>query len=308
MKKTIYPDITYLIGKTPLVLLKKFSQPGWAQIAAKLEYLNPSGSVKDRAVLNMICDAEKRGFLKTSSCIIEPTSGNTGLSLAMICSTKGYRLILTMPESIPDYKIGQLQSYGAEVITTPAAEGMKGAIRKAEELLDKMPDTFMLGQFTNPSNPEAHEKTTAVEIWENTGGHVDAVIAGVGTGGTITGLARGLRKKKKEILIIGVEPAGSPIITGGSAGKHTIPGIGAGFVPSVFKEDLLDEVITVGDQDAIDTVKKLQIAEGIPAGISSGAAAWAALEVAKRPENREKLLVVIFADSSEKYITTGLLT
>ena len=307
MRKRIARDTTELIGKTPLVYLDRFASSTYGRIAAKLEYFNPGGSVKDRIALNMILDAEKRGFLKKGATIIESTSGNTGIGLAFISAVKGYHLILTMPDTMSHERRKILKAYGAELIITPGESGMKGSIEKAEELLLKYPDAFMPEQFNNPSNPEAHEKTTAVEIWEDSAGDVDIFISGVGTGGTITGVARYLKKKKDSISFIAVEPAGSPILSGGKAGKHSIQGIGAGFIPAILNTDYIDEVITVRDKDAFETSKLLAKKEGIFAGISSGAAAWAAQEVAKRKENEGKLIVVIFPDGAEKYLSMGLL-
>ena len=277
-----------------------------AQVAAKLEYLNPGGSVKDRAALNMVLDAEKRGFIKSGTTIVEPSCGNFGASLAMVCAARGYRLILTMPDTTDGNRIDLFHAYGAEVVATPGQEGMKGAITKAALLVESLPDAFMPDQFSNPSNPEAHEKKTALEIWDDTNGEIDILVAGVGTGGTITGLAKGLRRKKKDIRIIGIEPESSPVLSRGRAGEHKIPGIGPGFVPEVLNKESLNEIMLVSDDEALETAKRLQKEEGIPAGLSSGAAAWAALEQAKQEQNQGKLIVVIFPDSSEKYINMGL--
>lgn len=308
VKKRIFPDITYVIGKTPLIYLNRIARDSRGRIAAKLEYLNPGGSIKDRIALNMIQDAEKRGFLRSGSTLVEATSGNTGTSLALVCAVRGYRLILTMPDSVSAERVRQLEAFGAEVITTPGQEGMKGAIQKAMELAESDPEMFMLQQFNNPSNPEAHEKTTAQEIWDDTAGEVGVLVAGVGTGGSVTGIATALRKKRRDIRIVAVEPYGSPVISCGRAGRHSIFGIGAGFVPQVLDAGLLDEIVMVKDEDALETALALQKLEGVPAGPSSGAAAWAALEIAKRTEHQEKLIVVLFPDGSEKYITMGLFT
>jgi len=307
MRKRIARDVTELVGKTPLVYLDRFAESAYARIAAKLEYFNPCGSIKDRIALNMILDAEKRGFLKKDATIIEPTSGNTGIGLAFISAVKGYHLIITMPDTMSHERRKILKAYGAELVITPGESGMKGSIEKAEELLAKYPEAFMPQQFNNPSNPEAHEKTTAVEIWEDSTGDVDIVVAGVGTGGTITGISRYLKKKKDSVTFIAVEPAGSPVLSGGKAGKHSIQGIGAGFIPTILEKDCIDEVVAVRDRDAFQTSRLLAKKEGIFAGISSGAAAWAAYEIAKRKENEGKLIVVIFPDSAEKYLSTGLL-
>ncbi len=306
MRKKINANITALVGKTPVVYLQVLGRGLPARVAAKLEYLNPGGSVKDRAALNMILDAEKRGFIKSGTTIVEPSCGNFGISLAMVCAARGYRLLLTMPDTTECNRINLFHAYGAEVVTTPGQEGMKGAIVKAALLAESLPDAFMPDQFSNPSNPEAHEKTTTLEIWDDTNGEIDILVAGIGTGGTITGLAKGLRRKKKDIRIIGIEPESSPVLSRGKAGKHKIPGISPGFVPRVLNRESLNEIILVSDQDALETAKRLQREEGIPAGLSSGAAAWAALELAKQEQNEGKLIVVIFPDSSEKYINMGL--
>ncbi len=307
MRKKIFNDITELVGKTPLVYLNRFAEKLPAQIAAKLEYLNPAGSVKDRIALNMILDAEKRGFLNPGDTVIEPTSGNTGIGLAFVCAVKGYKLILTMPDTMSVERIKILEAYGAEIVLTPGDKGMKGSIEKAEELLAKHTKAFMPQQFNNPSNPEAHEKTTAIEIWEDTGGDIDIFVAGVGTGGTITGVAKYLKKKKDSIRFIAVEPKDSPVLSGGEPGKHKIQGIGAGFVPAILKKEYIDEIITVSNEDAFQTARTIMKKEGISVGISAGAAAWAAKQVAKRKENKHKLIVVIFPDGANKYISTELM-
>ncbi len=307
MRKRIARDSTELVGKTPLVYLDRFADSSYGRIAAKIEYFNPGGSLKDRIALNMILDAEKRGFLKEGATIIEPTSGNTGIGLAFICAIRGYRLILTMPDTMSYERRKILKAYGAELVVTPGESGMKASIEKAEELIEEYPDAFMPQQFNNPSNPEAHEKTTGVEIWEDSAGDVDIFIAGVGTGGTITGVSKFLKKKKDSIKFIAVEPSNSPVLSGGKAGKHSIQGIGAGFIPSILNMNCIDEIITVNDKDAFETSKQLARREGIFAGVSSGAAAWAALQVAGRKENEGKLIVVVFPDNAEKYLSMGLL-
>ncbi len=307
MRKRISGDVTELVGKTPLVYLDRFMGELPGRVAAKLEFFNPAGSVKDRIALNMILDAEKRGFLKPGDTIIEPTSGNTGIGLACIAAVKGYRLILTMPDTMSHERRRVLKAYGAELIITPGEDGMKGSIEKAEELVEQYDNAFMPQQFNNPSNPEAHEKTTGVEIWEDSGGDVDIFVAGVGTGGTITGVGKYLKKKKNTVRVIAVEPDDSPVLSGGEPGKHKIQGIGAGFIPKVLETDIIDDIIRVKDEDAFECARELAKKEGIFAGISSGAAAWAARLIAKKKENEGKLIVVIFPDSADKYLTTGLL-
>jgi len=299
----IAEDITQLVGNTPLVKLNNICEGIESEIVAKLEFFNPCGSVKDRIALSMIEDAERKGFINKDSVIIEPTSGNTGIGLAFVCAQRGYKLILTMPESMSTERRKLLSLLGAEIVLTPSEEGMSGAIRKAEELLEKIPNSFMPQQFKNPANPEIHKKTTAEEIWNDTDGRVDIVVAGVGTGGTITGIAEFVKERKKECLIVAVEPENSPVLSGGSAGIHKIQGIGAGFIPDVLKRQLIDEIITVSDEDAIDTAKNLARKEGILAGISSGAAVYAAIKVGKRKENKGKLIVVILPDTGERYLS-----
>ena len=301
----IFGNIIEAIGYTPLVKINKLGR-GNADIVVKLESFNPGGSVNDRIALSMIEAAEEKVLIKEGAVIIEPTSGNTGIGLACICAIKGYRLILTMPDTMSHERRKLLSAYGAELVITPGERGMRGAIEKAEELMDEHNNTFMLQQFNNTSNPEAHERTTAVEIWEDSSAEVDCVIAGVGTGGTITGVARFLKKKKKSIQFIAVEPKASPVLSGGEAGPHSIQGIGPGFIPRVLDMSCIDETITVSDSDAAKTCRLLSRKEGILAGISSGAAAWAAIKVSKREEYKGKLIVVIFPDGGEKYLSMGL--
>lgn len=297
-----------LIGNTPLVELVNIEKELGlkAAVLAKLEYLNPAGSVKDRAAKAMIEDAEKRGLLKEGAVIIEPTSGNTGIGLASIAASRGYRLILTMPETMSLERRRLVSALGAELVLTEGAAGMKGAIAKAEELAKEIPNSFIPGQFTNPANPAAHRATTAQEIWEDTDGKIDLFVAGIGTGGTITGTGEGLKAHNPGIRIVGVEPASSPVISQGKAGPHKIQGIGAGFVPDILNTDILDEVLTVTNEDAYATAKELARTEGLLVGISAGAAVFAATQLAKRPENKGKQIVVLLPDTGERYLSTGV--
>jgi len=302
----IFEDITQTIGNTPLVRLNRIAEGLPTVVLAKLESFNPLSSVKDRIGAAMIEDAEQRGALRKDSVIIEPTSGNTGIALAFVAAAKGYKLILTMPETMSVERRQLLQVLGAELVLTPGPEGMKGAIRKAEELVSSTAHAVILQQFTNPANPEIHRRTTAEEIWRDTDGKVDIVVSGVGTGGTITGIAEVIKKRNKAFQAIAVEPDSSPVLSGGQPGPHKIQGIGAGFVPVVLNREIVDEVIRVKDSDAGTTARRLAKLEGILVGISSGAACWAALEVARRPENRDKLIVVVLPDTGERYLSTWL--
>ncbi len=293
-------NVVELIGNTPLVRLNRLVKPESAQVLAKLEYFNPGGSVKDRICFSMIEEAEKKGLLKKGSTIIEPTSGNTGIGLAMISAVKGYKCILTMPEAMSLERIYILKSYGAQVVLTPAAEGMNGAIKKAEQIFKHTHNSFMLHQFKNLANPAAHRKTTAVEIWEATGGNLDAFVAGVGTGGTITGVGEILKKHNLAIKIIAVEPKNSPVLSGGKAGPHKIQGIGAGFIPEILNRDVIDSIVQVSDEDAFKVSKLLAKDEGIFAGVSAGAAVWAALKVAEE-FGKGKIVHTILPDTGERY-------
>jgi len=301
-----YEDITRTIGNTPLVRLNRVTQGLQATVLAKLESFNPLGSVKDRIGVSMVEAAEQAGLIREDTVIVEPTSGNTGIALAFVCAARGYRLVLTMPDTMSLERRRLLQALGAELILTPGAEGMPGAVRKAEELAAQDSRYFIPQQFKNPANPEIHRRTTAEEIWRDTEGKVNIAVAGVGTGGTITGIAEVIKPRKKSFRAIAVEPVASPVLSGGEPGPHKIQGIGAGFVPDVLRVDLVDEVIQVADEDAAATARRLAKEEGILGGISAGAAAFAALQVAARPENSGRLIVVILPDTGERYLSTGL--
>jgi cysteine synthase A len=302
----IFNSITETIGGTPLVRLNRLTSGAKAMVLGKLESFNPLSSVKDRIGVSMIEDAEKRGILKKHSVIVEPTSGNTGIALAFVAAAKGYKLVLTMPETMSVERRHLFQIFGAELVLTPGAEGMSGAVRRAEELAATIPDAFMPQQFKNPANPEIHRKTTAEEIWNDTDGKVDILVSGVGTGGTLTGVAEVIKKRKADFKAIAVEPETSPVLSGGKAGPHKIQGIGAGFIPEVLNRELIDEIIRVSDENAGIMSRRLAKEEGILGGISSGAALWAALRIAERDENRGKLVVVVLPDTGERYLSTWL--
>jgi cysteine synthase len=302
----IFSDLTKTIGKTPLVRLNRIAEGSQATVLAKLESFNPLGCIKDRIGLAMIEDAEQKGLLKKDSVIIEPTSGNTGIALAFVSAVKGYRLILVMPDTMSIERRQLQQFFGAELVLTPGSEGMPGAVKKAQELVRTTTNAIMLDQFSNAANPEIHRKTTALEIWDDTDGAVDIVVVGVGTGGTITGVGEVLKKKKKSIQMIAVEPDASAVLSGQPAGSHKIQGIGAGFIPAVLNRAIIDEIIRVKDDDAGNTSRRLARLDGILAGISGGAAAWAALELAKRSDNKGKTIVVIMPDTGERYLSTWL--
>jgi len=294
-----------VVGKTPLVRIRRIAEGVRAEIVAKLEFMNPGGSVKDRAALGMLVAAERDGRLGRGSVVVEPTSGNTGIALAMLCASRGLRLIVTMPESMSVERRKILEAYGAEVVLTPARDGMAGAVQRAQEIAGSIPGAFMPQQFANPANAEAHRRTTAREIWEDTDGKVDVFVAGVGTGGTITGVGEALKAKRPDIRVVAVEPQESPVLEGGPAGSHGIQGIGAGFVPDVFKLEVIDEIVPVSTAEAVSMARRLAREEGILAGISSGAALAAALRVARRPENEGRLVVVVFPDGGERYLSTA---
>lgn len=303
----IKKNLTELIGNTPLLAITRLGEElQGAEVIAKLEYFNPGGSVKDRAAFFLITDAEKKGLLKPGAMIIEPTSGNTGVGLAWVASVKGYKLVLTMPETMSLERRSLLTALGAQLVLTPGSEGMSGAIRKAEEIREATPGAIILQQFDNPANPLAHERTTAEEIWRDTDGKVDIFVASVGTGGTLTGTARGLKRHNPSIRAIAVEPASSPVLSGGKAGPHKIQGIGAGFVPKNYDASLVDGIVQVTDEDALRTSRELARREGVLVGISSGAALYAALQLAKLPENRGKRIVVLLPDTGERYLSTEL--
>ena len=304
----IYTSADQLIGKTPLLELTHVEKEERleARILAKLEYFNPGGSVKDRVALAMIEDAERRGVLKPGSVIIEPTSGNTGIGLASVAAARGYRIIIVMPETMSVERRQLMKAYGAELVLTDGAQGMKGAIAKADELAAQIPDSFVAGQFVNPANPAVHRATTGPEIWEDTDGDVDIFVAGVGTGGTITGVGEYLKEKCPKVRVVAVEPATSPVLSAGHAGAHKIQGIGAGLVPEVLNTEIYDEVIPVSDEDAFATGRLIGRKEGVLVGISSGAAVWAAIELAKRPENKGKTIVVLLPDTGDRYLSTPL--
>jgi cysteine synthase A len=303
---SIAEDVTQLVGNTPLVRLRRVTEGAVADVVAKLEYFNPGGSVKDRIGVAMLDAAEEAGLLKPDTIILEPTSGNTGIALAMVAAARGYKLVLTMPDTMSIERRVLLRAYGAELVLTPGKDGMPGAIAKAEELAKSDQRYFVPQQFENPANPAIHRATTAEEVWKQTDGKIDFFISGVGTGGTITGVAQVIKERKPEAKFIAVEPAASPVLSGGQKGPHPIQGIGAGFIPPVLDQDLVDEVITVGNDDALNLARRLALEEGLLVGISSGAAVVAALQVARRPENKGKLVVVILPSSGERYLSTVL--
>jgi cysteine synthase len=303
---SIAEDVTQLVGNTPLVRLRRVTEGAVADVVAKLEYFNPGGSVKDRIGVAMLDAAEEAGLLKPDTIILEPTSGNTGIALAMVAAARGYKLVLTMPDTMSIERRVLLRAYGAELVLTPGKDGMPGAIAKAEELAKSDQRYFVPQQFENPANPAIHRATTAEEVWKQTDGKIDFFISGVGTGGTITGVAQVIKERKPEAKFIAVEPAASPVLSGGQKGPHPIQGIGAGFIPPVLDQDLVDEVIAVGNDDALDLARRLALEEGLLVGISSGAAVVAALQVARRPENKGKLVVVVLPSSGERYLSTVL--
>lgn len=304
----IYTSMDQMIGRTPLLELCRIQQQLGleARVLAKLEYLNPAGSVKDRAALSMIRDAEQKGLLKEGSVIVEPTSGNTGIGLAAVAAARGYRVVIVMPETMSLERRQLMRAYGAELVLTEGSKGMSGAVEKAQQLVQQIPGAFLAGQFTNPANPQAHFETTGPEIWQDTEGHVDVFVAGVGTGGTITGVGRYLKSQDPAVHIVGVEPATSPLLSKGTAGPHKIQGIGANFVPQVLDTAIYDELLAVTDQDAFAAGRLMARTEGVLVGISSGAALWAAVELAKRPENRGKTIVTLLPDTGDRYLSTGM--
>ena len=303
-----YQSLTDLIGRTPLLMLNNYAEAvqAEAKLVAKLEYFNPGGSAKDRVAARMIEDAEKAGLLQPGATIIEPTSGNTGIGLAWVGTSKGYKVILTMPDTMSAERQSLVKAYGADIVLTPGAQGMAGSITKAEALRDEIPGAVILGQFTNPSNPEAHYNTTGPEIWADMNGNIDVFLATVGTGGTLSGTAKFLKEQNPNIRVIAVEPAASPLLSGGQAAPHKIQGIGANFIPDTLNREIYDEVLTVPDQAAMDTAKLLSRTEGLLVGISSGAAAWAAAELSRRPEYQGKVIVTVLPDTGERYLSTGI--
>jgi len=304
----IAKSLTDLIGNTPLLELTNYNKDNYleAKLIAKLEYFNPAGSVKDRIGYAMIVDAEKRGLINKETVIIEPTSGNTGVGLAFVCASRGYRLILTMPETMSIERRNLLKALGAELVLTPGPDGMNGTVKKAEELAKEFKNSFIPQQFSNPANPEAHRKTTAEEIWRDTDGQIDVFVAGVGTGGTLTGVGEVLKQRNPNVKIVAVEPFDSPLLSGGNAGSHKIQGIGANFIPRVLNREIIDEVFKVQNQEAFETTKELSKTEGLLVGISSGAATFAATQIAKRPENKGKNIIVLLPDTGERYLSTEL--
>jgi len=307
MMTKAFRNVSEVVGSTPLVRLNQIAEGLDADILAKLESQNPVGSVKDRIGVAMIETAETRGEINADTTIVEPTSGNTGLALAFVCAAKNYSLILTMPETMSLERRKLLKHLGAELVLTPGSEGMKGAIAKAKEIVSQTTNVYMPDQFANPANPEIHRKTTAEEIWKDTGGAVDIFVAGVGTGGTITGVSETIKARKPSFRAVAVEPADSPVLSGGKSGPHKIQGIGAGFIPDVLNTAIIDEIVTVSNEEALETARRLAREEGILCGISSGAAAWAALDVARRPENEGKQIVVVLPDTGERYLSTDLI-